>query len=56
LEEVEVLDKQEWAGILNEKLYAVSKRPVPGHVEKAVKDRIFEAIRSKLTLKPMEVV
>jgi len=90
LEELEALDRQEWAGIFNEvmselrrgvKLKAVEytrtptefaltpyellmydikhkktelKRPIPVHVEKAAKDRILEAIRSRPPLKPME--
>jgi len=90
LEELEVLDRQEWAGIFNEVMSelrhgvklrsveytrtptefaltpyellmydikhkkAVLKRPIPVHIEKAAKDKILEAIRSRPPLKPME--
>ena len=33
---------------------AVLKRPIPVHIEKAAKDRILDAIRSRPPLKPME--
>jgi len=90
LDELDLLDRQEWAGIFNQvmselrngvKLRAVDytrtptefaltpfellmydikskkavlKPPIPAHVEKAAKEKILEAIRSRPPLKPLE--
>jgi len=89
-EELDLLDRQEWAGIFNQVMSelrhgvrlksvvytrtptefaltpfellmydikskkAVLKPPIPVHVEKAAKEKILEAIRSRPPLKPVE--